>query len=238
MGLRRLARAGERAGSGPSPRLDRARGRHPVAPQYVIERIGELAGPEGTTWPASGSTRCGRRSSSSTNVPMPGSTPGPRTMGYAVPAAMGAKVAEPDRTVWAIDGDGCFQMTNQELATCVINNIPIKVAIINNSIARHGAPVADALLQRALLEHRPARRCSACPTSSSSPRRMAAWACGARRPRRSTPPSSRRHGDQRPTRRHRLRGPPRRDGVADGARRREQRQDPGRPRGRGACLGA
>ena len=55
------------------------------------------------------------------------------TMGYSVPAAMGAKVAEPDRVVWAIDGDGCFQMTNQELATCVINHIPIKVAIINNS---------------------------------------------------------------------------------------------------------
>jgi len=54
-------------------------------------------------------------------------------MGYAIPAAMGAKVAEPDRLVWAIDGDGCFQMTNQELATCTINNIPIKVAIINNS---------------------------------------------------------------------------------------------------------
>jgi acetolactate synthase I/II/III large subunit len=46
---------------------------------------------------------------------------------------MGAKVAQPERTVWAIDGDGCFQMTNQELATCVINDIPIKVAIINNS---------------------------------------------------------------------------------------------------------
>ena len=54
-------------------------------------------------------------------------------MGYAVPAAMGAKVGEPDRTVWAIDGDGCFQMTNQELATCALNSIPIKVAIINNS---------------------------------------------------------------------------------------------------------
>lgn len=54
-------------------------------------------------------------------------------MGYSVPAAMGAKVAEPDRVVWAIDGDGCFQMTNQELATCVINDIPIKVAVINNS---------------------------------------------------------------------------------------------------------
>jgi acetolactate synthase-1/2/3 large subunit len=58
---------------------------------------------------------------------------GAGTMGYSVPAAMGAKVAQPDRLVWAIDGDGCFQMTNQELATCTINNIPIKVAIINNS---------------------------------------------------------------------------------------------------------
>ena len=54
------------------------------------------------------------------------------TMGYAVPAAMGAKAGRPDATVWAIDGDGCFQMTNQELATCAINDIPIKVAIINN----------------------------------------------------------------------------------------------------------
>ena len=53
-------------------------------------------------------------------------------MGFAVPAAMGAKVGCPDTTVWAIDGDGCFQMTNQELATCAINDIPIKVAIINN----------------------------------------------------------------------------------------------------------
>jgi acetolactate synthase-1/2/3 large subunit len=54
------------------------------------------------------------------------------TMGYAVPAAMGAKVACPDSVVWAIDGDGCFQMTNQELATCAIEGIPIKVAVINN----------------------------------------------------------------------------------------------------------
>jgi acetolactate synthase-1/2/3 large subunit len=58
---------------------------------------------------------------------------GAGTMGYSVPAAMGAKVSQPDRVVWSIDGDGCFQMTNQELVTCAINNIPIKVAIINNS---------------------------------------------------------------------------------------------------------
>ena len=55
------------------------------------------------------------------------------TMGFAVPSAMGAKVARPDEVVWAIDGDGCFQMTNQELATCAIERIPIKVAVINNS---------------------------------------------------------------------------------------------------------
>jgi acetolactate synthase-1/2/3 large subunit len=57
---------------------------------------------------------------------------GAGTMGYAVPAAMGAKVGCPDKLVWAIDGDGCFQMTNQELATCAIEHIPIKVAVINN----------------------------------------------------------------------------------------------------------
>jgi acetolactate synthase-1/2/3 large subunit len=45
---------------------------------------------------------------------------------------MGAKAGRPDAVVWAVDGDGCFQMTNQELATCAINNIPIKVAVINN----------------------------------------------------------------------------------------------------------
>ena len=83
---------------------------------------------------------------------------GAGTMGYAVPAAMGAKAGRPDRTVWAIDGDGCFQMTNQELATCALNNIPIKVAIINNGALGHGPPVADPLLQPALLQHRAAHR--------------------------------------------------------------------------------
>jgi acetolactate synthase-1/2/3 large subunit len=54
------------------------------------------------------------------------------TMGYAVPAAMGAKVGRPDALVVAIDGDGCFQMTNQELVTCAVEGIPIKVAVVNN----------------------------------------------------------------------------------------------------------
>jgi acetolactate synthase-1/2/3 large subunit len=55
------------------------------------------------------------------------------TMGFSIPAAIGAKVAFPDRSVWAIDGDGCFQMTAQELVTATVENIPIKVALLNNS---------------------------------------------------------------------------------------------------------
>jgi acetolactate synthase-1/2/3 large subunit len=55
------------------------------------------------------------------------------TMGFAIPAAIGAKVGRPDRPVWAIDGDGCFQMTAQELVTATVERIPIKVAILNNS---------------------------------------------------------------------------------------------------------
>ncbi len=55
------------------------------------------------------------------------------TMGFAVPAAIGAKVGMPERTVWAIDGDGCFQMTAQELVTAASERIPVKVAILNNA---------------------------------------------------------------------------------------------------------
>jgi acetolactate synthase-1/2/3 large subunit len=54
------------------------------------------------------------------------------TMGFSVPAAIGAKVGRPDTMVWAIDGDGCFQMTAQELVTAAVENIPVKIAIMNN----------------------------------------------------------------------------------------------------------
>ncbi|MFK4760261.1 acetolactate synthase large subunit [Microbacterium sp. ZW T5_45] len=105
-----------------------------LAPQHVIQRIGELTGPEGIY--ASGVGQHQMWAAQFIKYERPNAwlnSGGAGTMGYSVPAAMGAKVAEPDRHVWAIDGDGCFQMTNQELATCAINNIPIKVAIINNS---------------------------------------------------------------------------------------------------------
>ena len=105
-----------------------------LSPQWVIERIGQLTGPEGVF--AAGVGQHQMWSAQFIKYERPNSwlnSGGAGTMGYAVPAAMGAKVAQPERTVWAIDGDGCFQMTNQELATCTINDIPIKVAIINNS---------------------------------------------------------------------------------------------------------
>ena len=105
-----------------------------LAPQKVIQRIGELSGPEAIY--AAGVGQHQMWSAQFIKYDRPNSwlnSGGAGTMGYSVPAAMGAKVGQPDRLVWAIDGDGCFQMTNQELATCTINNIPIKVAIINNS---------------------------------------------------------------------------------------------------------
>uniref|UniRef100_UPI00286BEE0A biosynthetic-type acetolactate synthase large subunit n=1 Tax=Pseudolysinimonas sp. TaxID=2680009 RepID=UPI00286BEE0A len=105
-----------------------------LAPQTVIERIGQLSGPEAIY--AAGVGQHQMWAAQFIKYERPNAwlnSGGAGTMGYAVPAAMGAKVAQPDRLVWAIDGDGCFQMTNQELATCTINDIPIKVAIINNS---------------------------------------------------------------------------------------------------------
>jgi len=104
------------------------------APQRVIKRIGELTGPEGIYVAGVGQHQMWAAQFIKYERPHAWlNSGGAGTMGYSVPAAMGAKVGEPDRVVWAIDGDGCFQMTNQELATCAINNIPIKVAIINNS---------------------------------------------------------------------------------------------------------
>ncbi|WP_028327051.1 acetolactate synthase large subunit [Dermatophilus congolensis] len=105
-----------------------------LAAQFILERLSTLVGPEATY--VSGVGQHQMWAAQFITYERPASwlnSGGLGTMGYAVPAAMGAKVAEPDRTVWAIDGDGCFQMTNQELATCLVNNIPIKVAILNNS---------------------------------------------------------------------------------------------------------
>lgn len=111
---------------------------HPVdgslSPQYVIERIGAITGPDAIY--AAGVGQHQMWAAQFVKYEKPGTwlnSGGLGTMGYAIPAAMGAKVGAPDKVVWAVDGDGCFQMTNQELATCTINNIPIKVGLINNN---------------------------------------------------------------------------------------------------------
>jgi acetolactate synthase I/II/III large subunit len=123
--------------------LDQWRGKYPLgytdpedgslAPQYVIERIGKLVGPEAIYVAGVGQHQMW--AAQFIDYENPGTwinSGGAGTMGFAVPAAMGAKAGRPDVQVWAIDGDGCFQMTNQELATCAIEDIPVKIAIINN----------------------------------------------------------------------------------------------------------
>jgi acetolactate synthase I/II/III large subunit len=123
--------------------LDDLRGRYPLgwdepsdgtlAPQYVIKRLGEIAGPDAIYVAGVGQHQMWASQFISYEKPYTWlNSGGAGTMGYAVPAAMGAKVGKPETTVWAIDGDGCFQMTNQELATCALEGIPIKVAVINN----------------------------------------------------------------------------------------------------------
>ena len=124
--------------------LDELRSRYPLgwaptedgfmAPQHVISRLGEIVGPDAVYVSGVGQHQMWAAQFIRYERPRTWlNSGGLGTMGYSVPAAMGAKVGRPDTTVWAIDGDGCFQMTNQELATCAIEGIPIKVALINNS---------------------------------------------------------------------------------------------------------
>ncbi|MBB3036222.1 acetolactate synthase large subunit [Hoyosella altamirensis] len=104
-----------------------------LSPEYVIEQLGKLAGPEAVYVAGVGQHQMWAAQFIRYEKPRTWlNSGGLGTMGYAVPAAMGAKMGVPDTEVWAIDGDGCFQMTNQELATCAIEGVPIKVALINN----------------------------------------------------------------------------------------------------------
>jgi len=104
-----------------------------LSPQYAISRLSAIAGPEAIYVAGVGQHQMWASQFVTYEHPYTWlNSGGLGTMGYAVPAAMGAKVGRPEATVWAIDGDGCFQMTNQELATCAIEGIPIKVAVMNN----------------------------------------------------------------------------------------------------------
>jgi acetolactate synthase-1/2/3 large subunit len=104
-----------------------------LAPQYVIERLGQIVGPDAIYTAGVGQHQMW--AAQFVKYEHPGTwlnSGGLGTMGFAVPAAMGAKVGRPDKVVWGIDGDGCFQMTNQELVTCALEGIPVKIAVINN----------------------------------------------------------------------------------------------------------
>ncbi|GJF10780.1 acetolactate synthase [Mycolicibacterium cyprinidarum] len=104
-----------------------------LSPEFVIESLGKIAGPEAVFVAGVGQHQMWAAQFISYENPKTWiNSGGLGTMGFAVPAAMGAKMGRPEAEVWAIDGDGCFQMTNQELATCAVEGVPIKVAVINN----------------------------------------------------------------------------------------------------------
>jgi len=105
-----------------------------LKPQYVLEQLRDLT-PEDTIV-ASGVGQHQMWTSQYWSFDHPYTwinSGGLGTMGFSIPAAIGAKVGNPDRMVWAVDGDGCFQMTAQELVTSTVENVPIKVALLNNS---------------------------------------------------------------------------------------------------------
>ncbi|ORB32462.1 acetolactate synthase large subunit [Mycolicibacterium parafortuitum] len=104
-----------------------------LSPEFVIETLGKMAGSDAVYVAGVGQHQMWAAQFISYEKPKTWiNSGGLGTMGFAVPAAMGAKMGRPETEVWAIDGDGCFQMTNQELATCAIEGVPIKVALINN----------------------------------------------------------------------------------------------------------
>jgi acetolactate synthase-1/2/3 large subunit len=113
---------------------DRSNDVPPIKPQFVVETLGRLAPPD--TILASGVGQHQMWASQYWSFEGPNrwiNSGGLGTMGFAIPAAIGAKVGRPEATVWAIDGDGCFQMTAQELVTATTERIPIKIAILNNA---------------------------------------------------------------------------------------------------------
>ncbi|MFC8047929.1 acetolactate synthase large subunit [Nocardia sp. NPDC057353] len=104
-----------------------------LSPEFVIDTLGKLAGPDAIYCAGVGQHQMWAAQFIKYEKPRTWlNSGGLGTMGYAVPAAMGAKMGAPEKEVWAVDGDGCFQMTNQELATCAVEGVPIKVALINN----------------------------------------------------------------------------------------------------------
>ncbi|MDB4109952.1 acetolactate synthase large subunit [bacterium] len=105
-----------------------------LKPQFVIEKLAEACPPDTILCSGVGQHQMWASQYWTFNHPYTWiNSGGLGTMGYSIPAAVGAKAGMPDRMVWAVDGDGCFQMTSQELITAAVEHIPVKVAILNNS---------------------------------------------------------------------------------------------------------
>ena len=105
-----------------------------LKPQFVIEKLRELTPDDCILASGVGQHQMWASQHWQFNYPYTWiNSGGLGTMGYSVPAAIGAKVGRPDRMVWAVDGDGCFQMTAQELVTAAAEKIPVKIAILNNA---------------------------------------------------------------------------------------------------------
>lgn len=105
-----------------------------LKPQFVVEKLHEVTGGDAILVSGVGQHQMWASQFWRFNSPYSWiNSGGLGTMGFAIPAAIGAKVGRPDETVWAIDGDGCFQMTGQELITASISRIPVKIAILNNA---------------------------------------------------------------------------------------------------------
>ncbi len=199
-----------------------------LSPEYVIQMVGKLAGPDAIYCAGVGQHQMWAAQFIDYEKPRTWlNSGGLGTMGYAVPAAMGAKMGVPDAEVWAIDGDGCFQMTNQELATCAVEGVPIKVALINN-----GNLGMVRQWQTLFYEERYSNTDLSTHTLRIPRLRQAGRGSRlCRHPGRAR--GGRRGGDppgavhRRPSGRHRLHRRSGRPGVADGRRRHQQRRDHG-----------
>ena len=126
--LKRLADLKERFPRGYDEQSDGS-----LAPQFVIETLSRVVGPDAVYVAGVGQHQMWSAQFIDFDRPRHWlNSGGLGTMGYAIPAALGAKAACPEKEVWAVDGDGCFQMTNQEITTAALEGFPFKVALINN----------------------------------------------------------------------------------------------------------
>ena len=158
--LRGLVGAARPAGARPTRSATTSPTDGSLAPQYVIERLGEIAGPEAIYAAGVGQHQMWAAQFIKYEKPEHLAQLRRRSGRWATPCRRrwAPRSASPDATVWAIDGDGCFQMTNQELATCAINDIPIKVAIINNGSLGMVRQWQTLFYDERYSQHRPAHR--------------------------------------------------------------------------------